>query len=487
MIKLSSRLILTIIILLLVLVKPAWAELNYLKHASGIFNERQYQEVVFITGEPILMTGTAEVRPGRERNGTMDIRYTIKLENKEQDATLTRNITLLIAKDQGANSQEIKNLSLSRYNERVDIGNARYELTDYQYSKSLLSDVRPAVTYYSGAWTERKTYTLNRNVAEIVIETIGDGVGYQHNWGNTEAQHLQYQLASKSLENNQNERHNWVGNGTVQLAFNFSKELFYQNNEPTQISFPGGYNTSTKWENILSYTASLPQTNGNGELTGRNVSYSNRIILSSMPVITKLPSHQIFDIRGHWAQQAIERLVGLGAFNSEGAFFGPALPMRRSEFAKAIVVITDMETEITAEEEAIFADVPSTHRDYEYIVKVQKLGVIKGLGPNQFAPDGELTRAQAITIMIRALGLEGIAPNPGFKTNFVDNNTIPNWAMDSIYVAQEIGLVMGDSHGYLWPNDILTRAEAAIMIDRFINYMQAEIKEDYRERLINFR
>jgi hypothetical protein len=142
--------------------------------------------------------------------------------------------------------------------------------------------------------------------------------------------------------------------------------------------------------------------------------------------------------------------------------------------------------EQTQEEQPLFKDVPPEHRDFKYIQLVGKKGVMAGVEPARFGPDGNLTRAQALTIIIRALGLEGLAPNPPFNTNFTDDADIPGWAKPSVYVASEIGLVNGDSLGRVLPNQVMTRAEAAAFLNRFITFLQYDIKREYIDRILNY-
>jgi len=53
-----------------------------------------------------------------------------------------------------------------------------------------------------------------------------------------------------------------------------------------------------------------------------------------------------------------------------------------------------------------------------------------------------------------------------------------------VYAAVEIGLVSGDAYGNLNPNEVLSRAEAAVLMYRFIRYLQSDIKRDYRDRIL---
>ena len=132
-------------------------------------------------------------------------------------------------------------------------------------------------------------------------------------------------------------------------------------------------------------------------------------------------------------------------------------------------------------------DVRVDHPYYQEIKAVSQAGVIKGTRPGSFDPGGVLTRAQAITALIRALGFEGLAPFNPSPTPFRDDQEIPYWARDAIYVAAEMGLVSGDAFGRVLPGETMSRAEAAVFLQRFINYMQREMKSEYRDRLLHFR
>jgi len=69
---------------------------------------------------------------------------------------------------------------------------------------------------------------------------------------------------------------------------------------------------------------------------------------------------------------------------------------------------------------------------------------------------------------------------------FRDSDDIPRYAKGPVYVAHRIGLVMGDDKGYLRPNEYLTKARAAVIINNFIDYMRNDLRKDYRERIVNY-
>jgi hypothetical protein len=67
----------------------------------------------------------------------------------------------------------------------------------------------------------------------------------------------------------------------------------------------------------------------------------------------------------------------------------------------------------------------------------------------------------------------------------VDDADIPDWAMDSIYMAYEVGLVTGYSDGTIRPNNFVSRGEAAVLIESLIGHIKDDITYDYREKIIN--
>lgn len=86
---------------------------------------------------------------------------------------------------------------------------------------------------------------------------------------------------------------------------------------------------------------------------------------------------------------------------------------------------------------------------------------------------------------MRALGLEGKAPEPGYTTDYKDDYKITDYARDAIYVATELGLMSG-SDGYFNPKATLTRAQSSAIIERFLRYLESDLKENYRDNILFF-
>ena len=474
--------------------------------SSGPYNEYEYREVFFLTGEPIVLTGKRQVTYGKGKTGVTTTRLTFRLENPERKVRASRSVTLITKEEKSEKKgQSVATTSVQNFSETVTVDKDQYRLTDYRLSRSTLIDHQPAVDYFAGNWTERRIYELNRGEGIATVEAVAETYGYDHKWGKTETQLVDYTFSfdGKSIPSSAKTRPSWSGSARARLSFDQKKDVAYLPAETFDISFEGGYLLTTRGENVLRYTYDLPQFDQDGGLvSGVRRTGQLEQKLESAPTQQRLPVSRLRDVRGHWAQTEIEKLHALGVLETGGTVFGPALPMTRVEFARAIAVSAGLgEADVTVKKSPIlpvsrvrpvlevspFSDVPTSDRNYRYVKAVNERGIIDGVDRGVFDPQGLLTRAQAITIIVRALGLETRAPNPGYRTPFADDGSIPDWSRDAIFVASQLGLVKGDAYGYVLPNEVMTRAEAAVLVDRFIRFLQSEIRQDYRERLINYR
>jgi hypothetical protein len=168
------------------------------------------------------------------------------------------------------------------------------------------------------------------------------------------------------------------------------------------------------------------------------------------------------DIPGHWAEKYILRLVSLGVVGGyEDGSYRPEAGITRQEFAKMVVLAAGLEAD--AEPELTFADageIAGWARGY--VSAAVKAGIITGVGDNRFAPADPVTRAQAATMIIRALGIEA----SGTPEAFADGDAIPEWALSSIQAAVEKAIIDGFEDNTFRPDLNATRAQAAKMLSR---------------------
>ena len=114
-------------------------------YEGGIMNENTYKEVIFITGEPIVMEGTIDIDIKiNEKKNTIDERYTYKLQNPLKNAKLTRTIRIVGTLSDNDN-QTVTTRTIERFKETIDIGKTRYEARneDYQWNQSTVVHKKP--------------------------------------------------------------------------------------------------------------------------------------------------------------------------------------------------------------------------------------------------------------------------------------------------------------------------------------------------------
>lgn len=114
-----------------------------------------------------------------------------------------------------------------------------------------------------------------------------------------------------------------------------------------------------------------------------------------------------------------------------------------------------------------FEDLSSTHWAHDTIQQLFAKGIVEGTGVSVFAPDRSVTRAEFVTMLVRALQLRGQA-----DLSFED---VPAdaWFADAVSVAYKAGIVNGSSGSSMLfaPNRSITREEMAAMAVRSLHLL----------------
>ncbi len=496
--------VLTIVMLLIPL--SVWAE--PMDFVGGVHNEYEYTEVVFLTGKPVKFVGEYKITI-REKEDEKTVKYDFRLtpEDTDIDGRLTRRITLLTKYNKrNDKGQTIADTQIDgNYSETITIEDEKFVLEDFQFSKSDVIDNRPASDFSSGNLKGRKYYKYFKRGAEkgkVILDISGGDVGYENFWGGTETQLLNHTISFSGIledDDEDEDEEEWQGTISIQTSDSTTKNLKYSENEANFSSFDGGHLRITDRQVVSRYTYNLPEWK-NGLPRSRDREKDTIDLSTSMnQKVERLIVPKFKDIAGHWAEEYIKKLYSLDVFEGSETFFLPDVPMTRLEFTKGIIRSCDIRASLEEDnkrrlsrskkepETSYFNDVSVENEAYDDIKQAVDKGIIKGTRDNEFIPDGPLTKAQAITILIRALGFETKAPTPGYSTSFDDDDEIPYWAKDAIYVAREVGLINGDMNNRINPNKSMTRAEASAMLIRFLEFLQRDLQKDYRENIVNFR
>lgn len=455
----------------------------------------QYREVCFLTGNPIILEGTMTVKKN-VRQGKINTTYTYNLANVQQNATLTRVVVMDTVTETKENGQTTEtSIITKRPTEIIKVGDTIYSLTDYRFSRSGINDPKPAVLYNAGEYQLTKTYAIDP-AGTVTVEMTGTQYGFDQYWSSTKSGTVKLLISASPGAASA-----WGGLAQVVVSATAKKGFRYAENQPWQISFEGGYVEQNWEESVLEYNATLPEFDKNGNATEVLKDYQERLGLNTEPVNTRLMVPDLKHLKGHWAEESVEILFSLEVIPGTGENFNPAAYVKRSEFTAMVVrAVKDIPldpdvvkrsgsptpSKSSAAEVSPFSDIAPGDSFYSEIKTASTRGIIQGTGQAKFSPDRSITTAEAVTILIRALGLEGLASWPYAVTPFVDNDDIPAYARNATTAAYRIGLALGDDRGYFKPQENLTWERASALVYRLVRYMGEDLVKDYRERLLSY-
>ncbi|MFJ5769070.1 S-layer homology domain-containing protein [Psychrobacillus sp. NPDC093180] len=446
---------------------------------GGVLDEYEYEEVFFLTGYPIKFTGKATVTE-KENKNLLTTTYKFTLTSDYGDK-LTRNVVYVSdLKNHETKGQTTSNTTVKSYTEKVTMANkTTYTLDDYQFSQGSVIDNRPATDYYSGNVIARKIYIRSVKSGKatfndkITVYMDGRNVGYKNFWGSTDTQFIDYEIEAP-------EGTSFV---TSKVSDSKSRVLEYEQHTPSLSSFVGGHAVISSSNIVSEYEYNIPYYAGTGTI------YLNK---EKTPKVERLIVPKFRDIAKHWSKPNIEKLYSLGILDESSNFFSPDAAMKKDLFTVGVAKAVDLRvlevkpTNKKSTKKALFEDLDVKDPNYVYIESALNKGIVSPVNKDKFGAKDSITRAQAVTIIVRSLGLEGRAPTPGYTTKFADDNKIPKEAKDSIYVASELGLIDPDKKNRINPNEVLTRGKASQLLVRYLNFLESDLKQNYRDDMLYF-
>ena len=454
--------------------------------------EFKYRETVFLTGEPIILDGTAKVT--QSANGSkLTLEY--KLSNTAKNAKLERKVVFNTSNSKNdLGNQTTYTTSVDpKFSESVTIGSDKFTLVEYKLSRSGVLDDRAIIKYLASNWNGRKIYARNTNAGEVVVEVSSESYAYESYWSSTETSVINNVITYRYKESDTDPGFKEaVGSAEYVVSNSSMKTMEYKANLVSDISFKGGYILRENQESVVSYSYDIPAMNA-WKAQGKRNTGKDTYKLANVPTQLRTFVPVIRDVAAsYWAADDIRRIVSLGILsNLENNYFRPLSFISRGEFARAMVRAANLDPKNYEKPRSKtftikFDDVDKNHPYQSFITTVANAGIMNGTASSKFSPDANLTKVQAVVILIRALGLEDSSSESSTRTSFSDDSRIPASAKKAVNIAKKAGIISPNSENQFEPNKILTRAECSAMINRFIKYLQYDIKKEYREKIINF-
>lgn len=165
-----------------------------------------------------------------------------------------------------------------------------------------------------------------------------------------------------------------------------------------------------------------------------------------------------------WAKQAVEAMAARGVIKgiSEDSF-APATSITRADFITLLVRALELKGSGT---NAAFSDVQPTAYYAQAVAIAKDLGIASGFEDNTFKPGSSITRQDMMVLTAKALKAAGKpSAGSGNLSPYSDVASISTYAKDSAALLVGSGIVNGKNNK-IAPADSLTRAEAAVILYR---------------------
>ncbi len=171
-----------------------------------------------------------------------------------------------------------------------------------------------------------------------------------------------------------------------------------------------------------------------------------------------------------WAKASVEELAGKGIVNGRNTnTFDPSANVTREEFLKMLVLALEIPTDKTAV--SSFADVNASEWYAEYVNTAFNKKIVNGVSSDKFGIGDSIKREDAAVITYRALdGLALLNQEVEFECEFTDKNAISDYAYTAIAFMENNQLINGYEDGSFKAQGTITRAEAAVLIKRIIDF-----------------
>ena len=177
------------------------------------------------------------------------------------------------------------------------------------------------------------------------------------------------------------------------------------------------------------------------------------------------------DMEGHWANMDVSVMATKELVKGVAdGVFDPESTITRAEF----VTILDRAMKYELTEGESFADVAQDQWYAPYIATAKANGLLKGLPTDDgFKPEQPITREDMALFTYNAIKQLGkndqwLSDLPNDWDNFEDTATISAYAVEPLKYLIQAGLIKGTSDTTVSPLETATRAQAAVILKRFM-------------------
>ena len=127
--------------------------------------------------------------------------------------------------------------------------------------------------------------------------------------------------------------------------------------------------------------------------------------------------------------------------------------------------------DVRGAETVFWDDCDIDEKDAAYISEAYKCGFIQGTedgsGKLMCYPNREITRGEAAVILSRMIDTE-----PVLRAVFADETSVSDETQEAVYTMNSLGIMVGTGESNISAQSSLTRAEAAVMLDKVLGIIE---------------
>lgn len=178
----------------------------------------------------------------------------------------------------------------------------------------------------------------------------------------------------------------------------------------------------------------------------------------------------------YWASKEINNVVDNNVMTLTDGKFNPEGAVRRVDFVSALLkLLTNDNLNVNIKNS--FTDVKTSDYFYSDVLRSQQLGLVYGYPDDTFKPKKLLSRAETQSIISHIT--RDMKADASLLNNYTDANEVPAWAKTSYAKTLDYGIYVNyPNPNELRPNDVLSRAEAAVILYR-LREKAGLIKSEY--------
>ncbi len=168
------------------------------------------------------------------------------------------------------------------------------------------------------------------------------------------------------------------------------------------------------------------------------------------------------DTDGHWAKSSIERWSDAGVVQGTGDAFAPDSDLTCAQLATILAKLL----RLPAADDAGFSDNLADAWYYDAINRCAAAGILNGYADGTVRPNETISRARAMVMLARALGIEPAGTS--VLNGYADAANVPDWARGYVAALLRADIVSGVSGSRLAALADITRAQFVTILDRAI-------------------